>query len=97
MKLLLVAEYRDGKVLGCTSELIAFAGVTGAEHVMFLFVGTETELPPYGGKLYLAESSKYGEYNQRSTNNCCSMLSIRKNQIWSFSVIPVTAGIWPRG
>ncbi len=62
MKTLLVAEYRDGKLLGSTYELVAFAQKIGAESSMFL-VGSETVLPQYDGTLYLADSSKYGEFN----------------------------------
>lgn len=62
MKLLLVAEYRDGEVLGNVNELIAFAGKTGGEHAMFL-VGSESVLPQYGGKLFLADAARHGEYN----------------------------------
>jgi len=62
MKLLLVAEYRDGKVLGCVEELQAFALKLNSEHAMFI-VGDETSLPVYDGTLYLAEASRYKEYN----------------------------------
>lgn len=62
MKLLLVAEYREGKVLGCAGELVGFAKKTDSEHVMFI-VGSTSELPQYEGKLYVADSSSYGEYN----------------------------------
>lgn len=62
MKTLLVGEYRDGKLLGSNNELIAFAGKTGAENVMFL-VGNDSDLPSFEGKLYLADAGQYGEYN----------------------------------
>jgi len=62
MKILLVAEYRDGKVLGSSSELVGFAGAIGAESAMVL-IGNENNLPAYGGKLYLAEAAVCGEYN----------------------------------
>ena len=62
MKLLLVAEYREGKVLGCVGELVGFAEKTGSDHVMFI-VGSQSDLPQYGGKLYVADSTAYGEYN----------------------------------
>ena len=62
MKLLLVAEYREGKVLGSANELMDFGTKAGGEHVMFI-AGSPSELPQYDGKLYLADSSKYGEYN----------------------------------
>ncbi len=61
MKLLLVAECRDGIVLGNYNELLSFAGKAGGDHAMFL-VGRESSLPHYGGRLYLADSVKHGEY-----------------------------------
>lgn len=62
MKTLLVAEYREGKVLGSTYELVAFAEHLGAGSAMFL-VGSDSSLPAYDGTLYLADVAKYGEFN----------------------------------
>ena len=62
MKILLVAEYRDGKTLGSSTELVGFAEKMAAESVMVL-VGTEASLPSYGGKLYLADVAACGEFN----------------------------------
>lgn len=62
MKTLLVAEYRDGKLLNATYELVAFAEKFGAESVMFL-VGGENALPKYTGTLYLADAGKYNDFN----------------------------------
>jgi len=62
MKTLLIAEYRDGKLLGSSAELIQFAKVLGAESAMLL-VGSESALPAYDGTLYLADSSQVGEFN----------------------------------
>lgn len=62
MKVLLVAESREGKVLGGSYELVAFAQKLGAGSAMFL-VGDEAGLPAYDGTLYLAEKSAAGEYN----------------------------------
>jgi electron transfer flavoprotein alpha subunit len=62
MKLLLVAEYRDGTLLNSTYELVAFAEQLGAESTMFL-VGTDSALPAFNGTLYLADANKYGEFN----------------------------------
>lgn len=62
MKALLVAEYRDGKLLGSTYELVAFAQALGADSAMFL-VGSENALPQYDGTLYFADSGKYSEFN----------------------------------
>lgn len=62
MKILLVAEYRDGKLLGTSAELINFAAKLGAESAMVL-VGSESTLPNYNGKLYLADIAAVGEFN----------------------------------
>ncbi|MCF6266035.1 MAG: electron transfer flavoprotein subunit alpha/FixB family protein [Desulfuromusa sp.] len=62
MKTLLVAEYRDGKLLNSTYELVAFAAQTGSESAMFL-VGDNSIVPQYNGTLYLADSNKYNEFN----------------------------------
>jgi electron transfer flavoprotein alpha subunit len=62
MKTLLVAEYREGKLLGSANELMAFAQSLGAESAMFL-VGEESALPRFAGKLYLADVKEAGEYN----------------------------------
>jgi electron transfer flavoprotein alpha subunit len=62
MKLLLIAESREGKLLGGSYELIAFAKALGAETAMFL-VGSEAVLPKYDGKLYLADVAEVKEYN----------------------------------
>ncbi len=62
MKLLLIAESREGKLLGGTYELAAFAAKMNAESVMFL-VGDDSVLPKYAGKLYLADGKAVGEYN----------------------------------
>jgi electron transfer flavoprotein alpha subunit len=61
-KILLIAESRDGKLLGSCYELMAFAGKIGAESAMFL-VGCDNTLPQFDGKLYLADASAAGEYN----------------------------------
>ncbi len=61
MKALLVAEYRDGQLLGSYQELIAFADQLGAECSMFV-VGSQGALPAFSGKLFLADASKYGDF-----------------------------------
>ncbi len=63
MKMLLVAEYRQGELLESYTELLAFAGIMGAESAMFLTAGTAGELPKFSGRLYLAEVAEFGEYN----------------------------------
>ncbi|GFO56385.1 electron transfer flavoprotein subunit alpha [Geomonas sp. Red276] len=62
MKTLLIGEYRDGKLLDSTYELLGFAEQLGAETALFL-VGSEAALPACGGKLYLAPASEAGEFN----------------------------------
>ncbi len=62
MKILLVAEYRDGKLLASCNELMAFADKMDCESAMCL-VGSENDLPGYNGTLYLADVADYGEYN----------------------------------
>jgi electron transfer flavoprotein alpha subunit len=62
MKLLLIGEYREGKLLESTCELLGFASQAGGEAAMLL-VGSTDQLPPFGGRLYLADVATYGEYN----------------------------------
>lgn len=62
MKALLVCEYRDGKLLESSYELFAFADKLNAEKVA-LVIGNDANVPAFGGKVYLADVSKYGEYN----------------------------------
>lgn len=62
MKVLLVAEYRDGQLLGSYQELIAFADQLGADSSMFV-VGSGDALPSWSGRLYLADAAQYGDFN----------------------------------
>jgi electron transfer flavoprotein alpha subunit len=62
MKALLVCEFQHGKLLDSTWELVAFADQLAAEKVMLL-VGSEAETPKFAGRVYLADSALYGEYN----------------------------------
>ncbi|HEY6837354.1 MAG TPA: electron transfer flavoprotein subunit alpha/FixB family protein [Geobacteraceae bacterium] len=62
MKTLLIGEYREGKLLDTTYELLGFAAQLGGESAMFL-VGSEGQLPGFGGTLYLADAASCGEYN----------------------------------
>ena len=62
MKTLLIGEYREGKLLESTYELAGFASQAGGETAMLL-VGSENQLPAFGGRLYLADATTYGEYN----------------------------------
>ena len=62
MKLLLVAEYREGKLLGSINELLGFAQELNAETAVFL-VGSDKNVPHFSGNLYLADVNTYQEYN----------------------------------
>ncbi|HLO27267.1 MAG TPA: electron transfer flavoprotein subunit alpha/FixB family protein, partial [Geobacteraceae bacterium] len=62
MKALLVCEYREGKLLDASYELIAFADRLGADKVLVV-IGGEGALPRFNGQVYLADAGKYGEYN----------------------------------
>jgi electron transfer flavoprotein alpha subunit len=62
MKVLLVCEFRQGKLLESTYELLAFADLLAADKVMLL-VGNEAAVPKFGGKIYLADAGIYGEVN----------------------------------
>ena len=62
MKTLLIGEYREGLLLDSTYELLGFSAQLNAEAAMLL-VGSEARLPAWGGRLYLADATKYGEYN----------------------------------
>lgn len=62
MKVLLIGESRDHKILEATYELAGFAAAAGAESALFL-VGSSNDLPSYGGRLYLADVASCGEYN----------------------------------
>ena len=62
MKALLVGEYREGKLLESTYELIGFANKVGFEFELFL-VGSKDQLPQVESKLYLADVAVAKEYN----------------------------------
>lgn len=62
MKALLICEFREGKLLDSSYELVAFADKLGADKAMVL-IGTEAEVPRVNAKVYLADAAKYGEYN----------------------------------
>jgi len=62
MKALLIGEYREGKLLDTTYELFGFARALGAEATLLL-VGSESQLPAFGGTVYLADAASCGEYN----------------------------------
>ncbi|GFE57377.1 electron transfer flavoprotein subunit alpha/FixB family protein [Geobacter sp. AOG1] len=62
MKALLIGEYREGKLLESSYELFGFAQQLGAETALLL-VGSDSQLPAFGGTLYLADANQCGEYN----------------------------------
>lgn len=62
MKALLICEYREGKLLDSSYELVAFADKLGAEMALLL-IGSEAEAPRVNGTVYMADAEKYGEYN----------------------------------
>ncbi len=62
MKTLLVCEYREGKLLESSYELMSFADQLGGDKVTFL-VGDEAAATQLNDKVYLADVATYGEYN----------------------------------
>ncbi|MDA8428501.1 MAG: electron transfer flavoprotein subunit alpha/FixB family protein [Geobacteraceae bacterium] len=62
MKTLLIGEYREGKLLDATYELLGFVAQLGGESAMLL-VGSDTQLPAFNGRIYLADAASHGEYN----------------------------------
>src|ERR1035437_8088399 len=62
IKTLLIGEYREGRLLDSTYELLGFAGQLGADTAMLL-VGSESQMPLYRGTLYLTDATACGEYN----------------------------------
>jgi electron transfer flavoprotein alpha subunit len=62
MKLLLVGEYQEKRLLNVTYDLVGFAHKLGADKIM-VASGYGSDLPKFDGKLYLADANKVGEYN----------------------------------
>lgn len=62
MKILLVAEYREGKLLEGYRELLGFSSKMAGEAVMFI-VGSQNDLPDFSGTLYLADAAVHGEFS----------------------------------
>ena len=62
MKVLLVGEWREGKLLEATWELFGYAEKAGVEATLFL-VGDPDKVPACGAKLILADAGKAGDYN----------------------------------
>ena len=62
MKTLLIGEYRSGRLLDVTYELLGFNRQAGGECALLL-VGSEQALPAWDGILYLADAAHCGEYD----------------------------------
>ncbi len=62
MKALLICDYREGKLLDTTYELIAVADRLGAAKAAVL-IGDEQAVPRMEGTVYLADARACGEYN----------------------------------
>lgn len=65
MNMLLVAEYRQGKVLGNFHELLAFAAQLQGQPSLFI-VGDVNAPPTFPGRVYLADVTAYKEYDPSS-------------------------------
>ena len=68
MKILLVAEYREGVLRSEYTQLIAFAQQQQAQAAMFL-VGAPAQLPQFSGTLYLADVAKYVHRDQQQDHD----------------------------
>lgn len=77
MKLLLIAEQRDGVLSKHITDLIGFADQHGKEQCMFL-VGYKKTLPPARGTLYLCDAGKHGEYNPATHLNAIQTVVARE-------------------
>jgi electron transfer flavoprotein alpha subunit len=62
MKALLICDYRQGKLLETSYELLSFAGLLGAESAM-VAIGSEADLPRFDGRVYFADAATCGDYN----------------------------------
>jgi len=62
MKTLLICEYREGKLLDSSYELLAFADKLGSDTAL-LMIGSDSEAPRVNNTVYFADALKYGEYN----------------------------------
>lgn len=62
MKILLIGESREKKLLESTYELVGFAEAAAAESALFL-VGDASDLPLFNGRLYLADANVCADYN----------------------------------
>jgi electron transfer flavoprotein alpha subunit len=62
MKLLLVCEYRQGKLLDGAYELLGFADRLNAERAV-VTIAAEASVPKCSAVVYLADAERVGEYN----------------------------------
>jgi electron transfer flavoprotein alpha subunit len=65
MNMLLVAEYRQGKVLGNFHELLAFAAQLQGQPSLFIVCDVNAP-PAFPGRVYLADVATYKEYDPSS-------------------------------
>ena len=96
MKALLIAESREGKLLDSTYELLGFAALLGADTTMFL-AGSDNRLPAWGGRLYLADAGKYGEYNPDLHKDLILTAIQHEQPDYIVFSHPPMAGTWRRG
>ncbi len=78
MKALLICEYREGKLLDTTYELVSFADALGADKAALL-IGSEDAVPQLDGKVYLADIAVCGEYNP-ALHKAAVLAAIEKEQ-----------------
>ena len=62
MKALLIGESKQGKIEDSTYELVGFVKQFGMDSAMFIVAKSDSQIA-YDGKVYLADSDKYKEYN----------------------------------
>lgn len=91
MKILLVGEYRDGRLLPATYEPLAFARNLGAEAAMVL-VGSPEALPVFDGSLYLADVATVGDYQPES--HAALVVEAARREQAQLVVLPHSAYGW---
>ena len=96
MKTLLIGEYREGKLLDSTYELLGFAAQLGAETAMLL-VGDEASCPATAARSTWPMQPTCGEYNPDLHKELILAAVRRRTRTTSSSSTPPTAGIWRRG
>lgn len=73
MAVLLIGEYREGEFFESAYDLVGYAAKYNKTFDMFA-VGNKNNLPKISGKLYMADSSKYSEYNPEVHKNLIKSL-----------------------